>query len=629
MTDRPDDAEADPPDEDSAPAPESVPEPQNEPAPDTELHPAGLSSPEAGAETLQEADAAPGSEAEESLDARPQPKGSAAAFVAAGILASRVLGLVREKAVAYFFGVGPHLDVYQLLMRGANLLNNLLGEGTLSASFIPIYSRMLEEGRPRDAGRFAGAVFGLLVAVCAAVTIAGVLAAKFVVSILAPGFLDDAEAVAAGEIAVDRYALSVELFKYALPMAAFLALSAWALGVLNSHRRFFLPYVAPTLLNIATVAALLWAASVQFDDPFALGSLDVVPVPALNALLTAAVIGALIGGLLQFLVQLPLVLKLIQGFRVTLSTKVEGVTEAGKAFGPVVAGRGVAQVSSYVDTILAGLAAAGTLGALRPALVLYMLPISLFGMSVAASELPELSRISKERLAQFLSRVERSTRQMLYLVVPTIVGYLGFGLLIVMALFGGGSFNLEDGWLVYLILAGYTLGLGATSVSRLLQNSFYALGDTKTPAKIAVLRVTISGVIGASLMFLLDGVTVPEAVGVPSEGRPLTLAAVGLALGASAGAWVELAALRHALRKQTEDFRLPVARVARMLGLAGLAAIPAVVFRWLVPGDALPLVVYALCVLGLYGLTYLGVGHLLGFEEGEAWIGRFLRRKKA
>lgn len=149
---------------DDARPPESVAEPQNEPAPDADLHPAGLSAPEEGAETLREADAAPGSPAEATRESTAAAgAGSAAALVAAGILASRVLGLVREKAVAYFFGVGPHLDVYQLLMRGANLLNNLLGEGTLSASFIPIYSRMLEEGRPRDAGRFAGAVFGLLV----------------------------------------------------------------------------------------------------------------------------------------------------------------------------------------------------------------------------------------------------------------------------------------------------------------------------------------------------------------------------------------------------------------------------------------------------------------------------------
>ncbi|MEO0560382.1 MAG: lipid II flippase MurJ, partial [Bacteroidota bacterium] len=364
---------------------QSVPEPQNDPAPDSELAASGLSAPRAGAETLDEADAAPESPAESAVESR--PKGSAAAFVAAGILASRILGLVREKVIAYYFGVGPHLDVYQLLMKGANLLNNLLGEGTLSASFIPIYSRMLEEGRERDAGRFAGAILGLLIAVASVVTLTGVALAQWVVALIGGyGFLDDAAQVAAGTMSVDRYALAVELFKYALPMAAFLMLSAWALGVLNSHRRFFLPYVAPTMMNIVTVIALVWAAMTQFDTPFGIGALEVVPVPALNTLLKAAVIGALIGGFAQFAIQLPLVLRLSKGLRVSISTQVAGVRDAAKAFGPVVAGRGVAQVSSYVDTVLASLAAAGTLGALRPALVLYILPISLFGMSVAASE---------------------------------------------------------------------------------------------------------------------------------------------------------------------------------------------------------------------------------------------------
>ncbi|GAB5533945.1 MAG: murein biosynthesis integral membrane protein MurJ [Rubricoccaceae bacterium] len=617
----------DAPDEEPASsAPQSVPEPQNATTPDIELATSGLSAPRAGAETLEEADAAPESPAEDATEAR--PKGSAAAFVAAGILASRILGLVREKVIAYYFGLGEHYDVYQLLMKGANLLNNLLGEGTLSASFIPIYSRMLEEGRERDAGRFAGAILGLLIAIAAVVTLTGVALAQWVVVLIGGyGFLDDAAEVAAGTLSVDRYALAVELFKYALPMAAFLMLSAWALGVLNSHRRFFLPYVAPTLMNIVTVIALVWAAMVQFDQPFGIGALDVVPVPALNTLLKAAVIGTLIGGFSQFVVQLPLVLKLSKGLRLSVSTKVKGVREAANAFGPVVAGRGVAQVSSYVDTWLATLAAAGTLGALRPALVLYILPISLFGMSVAASELPELSRISASRLKEFLDRVERSTRQVLYLVVPTVVGYLCFGLLIVRTLFGGGSFGLQDAWLVYLILGGYTLGLGATAVSRLLQNSFYALSDTKTPAKIAVLRVVTSGILGASLMFWLDGTTVPEAIGIAAEGRPLTLAAVGLAAGTSVGAWAELLALRIALGRKTDGFSLPARRVAQMLGLAGLAATPALLLWWGLPD--LPVAVTAGLVLAVYGGTYLGLGHVFGFSEGEAWTGRFLRRRKA
>lgn len=554
--------------------------------------------------------------------------GSAARLIALGILSSRILGLVREKVVAYFFGLGAHLDVYQLVMKGANLLNNLLGEGTLSASFIPIYSRMLEEGRERDAGRFAGAVFGLLLVTVTTLTIVGVLAAKYVVTLIAPGFLGDAALVASGELTVNRFDLAVYAFRITLPMAAFLALSAWALGVLNSHRRFFLPYFAPTLMNVAVIAALFIAAMTFFDDPFAAGALEIVPVPILNKLLIAAVLGALVGGILQFVVQLPLVFRLIRGFQLSTSMAVEGVKDAIGAFGPVVAGRGVAQLSSYVDIILAGLATAGTLGALRPALVLYMLPISLFGMSVAASELPELSRISAERLAVFLERVERSTRQMLYLIIPTVIGYLTFGFLIVGGLFGGGAFDLDDTWLVYLILAGYTLGLGATAVSRLLQNSFYALDDTKTPAKIAVMRVVVSGLVGAGLMFWLDGFGLVETLDLPPVVHPLTLAAVGLAIGASCGAWVELAALRIALRRSVDGFRLPARRVVQMLGLAVLAVIPALGLRWILMDGGLPVFLQAVLVLGVYGGGYLLLGHFLRFEEGEAWIGRFLRRAK-
>ena len=180
-------------DETSRPAPESVPEPQNEPDPHDDLGPAGLSAPAEGAESLAEADAAPGSPAEAAREAAPKrpSSGSGALLVAAGIFSSRIIGLVRDRAVAYFFGSGAFADVYRLALRAPNFLQNLLGEGTLSASFIPIYSRMLEEGREEDAGRFAGAIFGILAAVAFAVAALGVLLAEPFVAVIASGFLDD------------------------------------------------------------------------------------------------------------------------------------------------------------------------------------------------------------------------------------------------------------------------------------------------------------------------------------------------------------------------------------------------------------------------------------------------------
>lgn len=562
--------------------------------------------------------------------------------IAGGILASRLVGFLRDMAVAYFFGVGPHADVWRTALRMPNVLQNLLGEGTISASFIPVYSRFLAEGRREQAGAFAGAVLGLLLALVSAAVVAGMLAAPYLVALLTPGFVTDAgtnlppgvgaladllrglpgsETPAGG---VDRYALAVRAVRLVFPMTGVLVLFAWALGVLNSHRRFFLSYFAPVLWNVSILAALFGAAFLWLEDPLGIERLSDVPPDTLTRLLFAAFTGALVGGVLQLLLPLPQVFRLLRGFRLSVSMRVEGVREALRAFGPVVAGRGVYQISTYVDLFLASLLAAGALAALGFAQVLYLLPISLFGMSVAASELPELSRLRPEEVETFLARLHRSLRQILFLVMPTVVGYLGLGLLIVEALFRRGSFGAGDSWLVYLVLGGYTLGLPATTVSRLLQNAFYAVGDTRTPARIAVWRVAASTAVALPLMFWLDGWTVADLVGPAAGADRLYLGAVGLALGASVGAWVELARLRRALRQRLAAFEVPWRAAGRMSALAAGLLMPALGLWWGLAGGAPPLL--AALALGVYGVGYLALAHRLGWDEAAAWTGRLRRR---
>lgn len=602
-----------------APRPGSQEPDQPAASPDADAGPEGIVS--AGA-------AASGAEAASGDgDAGSGPQ-SAAMLVAAGIFLSRIIGFVRERAVGYFFGVGEHADVWRAVTRMPNLLQNLLGEGTISAAFIPIYSRMLEQGRPEDAGRFAGAVLGLLTALVAGIVTLGVTFAEPLTTLLAPGFVGDAERVVAGEVAVDRFRLAVSAVKFTFPMAGLLVLSAWALGVLNSHRKFFLPYFAPVFWNVAIIGAMIIGSVYALDDPLAIGEMDVVPISDLNAIFFAAVYGALVGGLLQFAVQVPAVIRVIRGFRLSVSTKVEGVVQSFRAFLPVVAGRGVYQISGYLDMVLSTFLAAGALAALVNAQVLYMLPVSLFAMSVAASELPELSRLSTGRRAAFLERTDRSVRQIAYMVVPTAVAYVGFGFLAVAALFQTGRFRLEDTWLVYFVLAGYALGLVATTTSRLLQNAFYALDDTKTPAKIAVVRVVISAGVGAGLMLWLDQFAVPDVVGIATSGRPLRLGAVGLALGASLGAWIELWRLNASLRRKVDGFHIPWGRIGQMVGVALLATIPAGLLRWFIPAEPFPIWLYGIAILGVYGVTYLALGALFKFPEGDVWIGRFTRRLK-
>jgi putative peptidoglycan lipid II flippase len=541
--------------------------------------------------------------------------------VAAGIFLSRLLGLVRESAVGFFFGLGPHADVFRVALKTPNFLQNLLGEGTISAAFIPIYSRMIEEGRREDAGRFAGAVLGLLIAVTSAVVLAGILLARPLLTILLPGWLPDDARVAAGELSIDRFELAVQTVRITFPMAGVLVLSAWALGVLNSHRRFFVAYAAPMLWNVAIITGLAVGAFVLLDVPIA--KMASLPADATTRILFAGLVGALIGGFLQFAVQLPGVLREIRGFRLSLSMDVEGVRPALKAFGPVVLGRGAYQLSGYLDTFLAGFLTAGAIAAQNAALVLYLLPISLFGMSVAASELPELSRISQAGLAAFLDRVERSLRQILYLVIPTTIGYLAFGLLVIGAFYERGAWGPTDTWLVYLVLGAYTLGLAATTATRLIQNAFYALRDTRTPARIAVGRLASSASIGAVLMLVLDGLTVQGVLDLPTSDRTLRLGAVGLALGSAVGAWLELALLNRALRRRDPSFRLPWAAAGRMTALSVAAAVPAAGAWWLLP--PWPPFAAGAVVLAIYGAAYLGMGRALRFEEGEVWISRLRR----
>ncbi|HSS52022.1 MAG TPA: murein biosynthesis integral membrane protein MurJ [Thermoanaerobaculia bacterium] len=543
-----------------------------------------------------------------------------AVMVFAGILLSRIMGLVREGAFARYFGVGPIQDALTAAMRVPNVLQNLLGEGVLSASFIPIYSRLLVEGKEKEAGRFAGAIFGLMLAMAAGIALLGNVLARPIVFILALGFHGDAARVAAGTAAVDRFELTVTGVRILFPMTGFLVLSVWALAILNSHRKFFLPYVAPVLWNAAMIGVLIFAGR-----HLAVGSHGLKDPAVQINLFRAVCWGGVLGGLLQFLIQLPGVIRILKGFRLSFSTGVPGVREALAAWWPAVAGRGVVQLAGYIDLFLAGLLFEGAASADRFAQMFYLLPIGLFGVSVAASELPELSRLRAEGAGEaMLARVRRALRYVAFLNVPTVIGYFAFGYLVI-GLYRRGLFGAGANWLVYLVLCGYSTGILATTTSRLLQNTFYALGDTRSPARIAAMRVGTSVLMALPLMYLFDRVPLSALVG-PLPGAPLFLGSVGLSLASGFGAWMELYQLRRALRRRLPEFELPWREDARMVLIALGAALPAAVVWWLLP--PLPIILKAAVVLGTYGLTYLLICRLAGVEEVESFIEGLRRRLK-
>ncbi len=537
-----------------------------------------------------------------------------APIVAIGIMASRVMGLVRWSIMARYFGSGAHADVLRAAFQAPNVLQNLLGEGTISAAFIPVYTKMLEEGRPEDAGRFAGSILGLMTVAVSIGVLVGLWLAHPICSILMRGFVGDAAEVAAGLREIDRLLLAVDMIRLAFPMAGFLVLSSWALGVLNSHRRFHIPYLAPVIWNVTIIAALVIAGSLT--GHLHAGQDNYVLPEVLTQLLKTVFIGGVLGGLLQFLVQLPSVVKVIKGFRLSLSTRIEGVRQSLRALGPALAGRGVAQVSAYVDILLATLLVEGAVASIGYAQVLYILPISLFGLAVAAAELPELSRLAKHDSTAMSQRIRAGLRQGLFLAIPTAIGYIALGYVIISAIYQGGLFNVDDNWLVYIILAAYSIGILATISSRLLQNGFWALEDTRTPAQMAAVRAAIALSIAIPTMFFLDQYSISIISGVGSS--TLYFGAVGLALGSSVAAWVEWWLLRRQLLRRLEIDFVPWRFIGQLLILVVIALIPA--FALWFATQNLSHIITGISVVTVFAGCYLILSYSRAIPELNDWL---------
>jgi len=499
----------------------------------------------------------------------------------------------------------------------------------LSASFIPVYSRLLAEGKHEEARRVAGAVFGLLAVVAALISLLGVLLAEPLTLLLAPGFRGRPE----------TFDLTVSLVRILFPAVGLLVLSAWCLGVLNSHRRFFLSYVAPVGLNVVQIGVLVGGGLALLSGGLAPGQTD---ADAQARLVTWLAVGTVVGGGLQFLVQLPTVRRVASGVRPSLRTDLPGVRQTLRAFGPVVAGRGVVQISGYLQLVLASFLAAGALATLRYAQVLYLLPVSLFGMAVAAAELPELSSAGTEQRATVARRLQSGLTRIAVFVVPTSVGYLVVGDLITAALFQTGAFGRLESLAVWLVLAGFTVGLLATTSSRLLQSALYGTGNTRTPAWAAALRVAVSLGLGVLLMLQLDRVAItpdglrllgdlpaltplPEAArAAAADERLLRLGAAGLALAAGAAAWLEYLLLRRAVRRDL----VPTSLGGGQLGPIVLAALVggAAASSVRLVADALPPEVSGPLAALVLAAVYAAVASALGVTEVRAVLAGLRRR---
>jgi putative peptidoglycan lipid II flippase len=496
---------------------------------------------------------------------------------------------VRQRVLAHYLGLSDAGDAFTAAIRIPNLLQNLLGEGVLSASFIPVYARLRAEGEDEAADHLANAVFGLLALVTSVIVLAGVLFAGPLTDLIAGGF------------GGAKRELTIHLVRILFPGAGLLALSAWCLGVLNSHRRFFLSYAAPVVWNLAIILTVMLDSGRNGEAGAAV----------------AAAVGAVIGSLLQFLAQIPKVVSLLGRFRPTLDTRSTEVRTVLGNFLPVFVSRGVVQISAFVDTILASFLGQGPVAALGMAQVLYTLPVSLFGMSVSAAELPAMSSAtgSDTEVARALrGRLDAGLRRIAYFVVPSAAAFLAFGGVIAGALFQTGRFTAADSQYVWVILAGSAVGLLAATMGRLYNSAYYALRDTRTPLRFAIYRVVLTTVLG-----YLSAILLPPALGLdPRWG------AAGLTASAGLAGWVEFILLERGIRARLGPSGVPLRHLA-LLWAAAVGGAAAGLALYAVTPSLTP-IPRAVAVLVPFGLGYLGLTVGAGVPEARALAGRLYRR---
>jgi putative peptidoglycan lipid II flippase len=491
-------------------------------------------------------------------------------FVAGGIMLSRLAGLVRQRALSHYLGLGAEADAFAAAFRIPNLLQNLFGEGALSAAFIPVYARRLGAQDPEAARRVAGAVLGWLGLILSIVVLAGVTAAPLLVDLLAPGFSGSTRA------------LTITLVRILFPGAALLVFSAWCLGILNSHRRFFLSYAAPVAWNLAIIVTLLVAG----------------PRVSPARLTVLAAMASVAGSLLQVLVQLPMALRLSGGVPLGLARRDPHLREVARTFGPALLSRGVAQLSAFIDSMIASLLPTGAVAALANAQLLYALPVSLFGMSIAAAELPAMASETgrgEDVIPALQARLTKAVARVAFFVIPSAAAFIALGHMVAGLVYQSGRFDAEDARYVWAVLAAASVGLLAAALARLFGSAFFALGDTRTPFRCAAIRMLLGSTVG-----FLAARFGPGLAGIDTR-----WGLAGLTLASGLAGWVEFILLRRALRAKLGPVELPRGRLIRLW--LGAAAGAAAGWGTLYLLRGFPMPVQAIASLGVFGLVYLSI----------------------
>ncbi len=509
----------------------------------------------------------------------------AASVVGGATLLSRIFGFLRDMIVAQLFGAGMATDAFFVAFRIPNLLRRLVGEGSLTVSFIPVYSEYLSQRSKEESDELVYASFSVLIVLLLIVTAAGILFSPWIVKAMAYGFSQEPE----------KFRLTVLLNRLMFPYIFFIGLVAWAMGVLNSLKHFAAPALAPVLLNISIISCALLLSGL-FAEP-----------------IISLAFGVLLGGITQFLFQIPFLRSRGISLRFLFNLSHPGVRRVGALMAPSILGLGVTQLNVIVNTFLASYLPEGSVSYLYYADRLLEFPMGIFAVAIATAVLPSLSEeTARGDLEAVKVTLSFALRLTFFVILPAMVGLIVLRQPILNLLFQRGAFSALSTEMTAQALLYYAMGLVAFAGVRIIVPVFYSLQDTRTPVKVAFLGLLANAGLGVVLM-------IPLKHG-------------GLALAASLAAGVNFAVLGGLLRKKIG--RIGARKILRSFAknlsasiLMGITAY-AICFqtRWDTSGISGVKIVLLCGAVSIGVLVYGAACYLLRSDEIHSAVGLIKKR---
>ena len=491
----------------------------------------------------------------------------AASIVGGATMLSRVAGLVRDQVIAYFFGSSTVAAAFVVAFRIPNLFRRLLGEGALTVAFVPIFSYTLGQNGNLAANKLFRQCLTILGLVLMVLSILGVFFAAELVTIMAPGFLDDPE----------KFNLTVLLTQIMFPYIFFMAMGALFMGALNASGHFTAPALGPFMGNVAIILGAIFLCPI-FDMP-----------------VLGLALGVMIGGAMQLAIQLPALRRSGLSLRPDFSFWTPEVKKILLLMGPAALGAAAYQISIFINTILASFLPEGSIPWLYFADRLMQFPLGVFTVAIGVATLPSLSRqAATGDTAGFISSARFALGLSFFVTVPAMVGLVALTMPLVTVLFERGEFTAISSQGTAEALMGYALGLPFLSGAGILARIFYSRSNTRTPTLVATASLAL-GVIAALILM-----------------GPLKH--MGLALASSLGSMVNFFWLYTLLLTQEKSFpnKEMLKELAGYFLLAGLMLIPVwYLGQWAMEADffiykALRTLVAVFCGI----IIYLGASKL-------------------